>query len=305
MTEVDGDTRAQPVDPILSDRDMPSLYQAADYDAKHAQTRFLYLQGVEIVLPLCGVALGVVLAHYEKGRAADYLGLAAAGLVALAAVLRVIERTSAVESVWYRSRSCAEAIKALAWRYAVGVSPFPLDATDEATNEAFVAQLRIAAENYPILTPPSGDEITNGMRQLRKQPLGVRIDAYARGRLIDQDRWYARKAIQANAAARRWDGAFYALVGAAVVAGALIFADRDSAAIAVVIAGAAAGAVLTWSSVRRLSSNAHTYRQIATDLSFYRSLVPTADQPEKWDDFVATVEQRIATENQRWQAARL
>jgi hypothetical protein len=303
MTEVDGDARVHPVDPILSDRDMPSLYLAADYDATHAQKRFVYLQILEIVMPLAGVTLGVVLAYFQPNR--KWLGLAAAALVAVAAVLRVIERTSGVESVWYRSRSCAETIKSLAWRYAAGVSPFPLDAPDGATDAAFIEQLRLAAANYPTITPPSGEEISSGMRQMRKQPLPVRIDAYARGRLIDQDRWYARKAIQANAAARRWDGLFYILVGAAVVAGVLIVAEHDSAAVLVAIAGAAAGAVLTWSSIRRLSSNAHIYRQVATDLSFYRSLVPTADKPDEWDRFVTAVEQRIATENQRWQAARL
>jgi hypothetical protein len=299
---VDGGARVHPADPVLSDGDMPSLYRVADIDATNAQKRFLRFQLAEILLPLVGVAFGVVLAHFEKSW--KWVGLVAGGIVAVAALLRVLERTSGVEALWYRSRSCAETIKSLAWRYAVGVAPFPLDASDDAANAAFIDHLRHAAQNWPNASPAIGDEITPAMRVLRSQPLAARIDAYTRGRLVDQDHWYARKAIQANRSARRWDNSFYVLVGASVLAG-VVMLTTSAAVIFVVVAGASAGAVLTWSSVRRLSSNAHVYRAVATDLSFFRSLVPNADKPDEWDHFVTAVEQRIAAENQRWQAARL
>ncbi len=291
-----------PVDPVLSDRDMPALYRVADADATDAQRRFIRLQLAEILLPLAGVVFGVVLAHYEKSW--HWVGLVAAGIVAVAALLRVIERTSGVEPLWYRSRSCAETIKSLAWRYAVGTSPFPTDMADQDVVALFIDDLRHAAETYPNVSPAVGDEITAAMRELRSQPLAVRIDAYTRGRLIEQDHWYARKARQANASAQRWDNSFYVLVAASVLAGVLML-TANFAVMLVVIAGAAAGAVLTWASVRRLSSNAHIYRAVATDLSLLRSLVPAADKPDEWDHFVTSVEQRIAKENQRWQAARL
>ncbi len=301
MTDVDGDARVHPVDPVLSDSDMPALYLAADSDATQAQRHFVRLQVALTLLPLVGVAFGVVLAYFEPWK---WLGLVAAGIVAFAALLRALERTSGVETLWYQSRSCAEAIKSLAWRYAVGVTPFPESDTDDAVNASFIEHLRGTAESYPNIAPPDGDEITSAIRDLRKQPLAVRIDAYARGRLIDQDRWYARKAIQANAAAHRWDNAFYVLVGVSILSAFLMF-KYNWAVMLVGIAGAAGGGALAWSSVRRHAGNAHIYRAVAKDLSFLRPLVPAADKPDDWDHFVTSVEQRIAAENQRWQAARL
>jgi len=303
VTEVDDGARTPSVDHVLTDGEMPSLYISADGDATSAQRQFVRLQVAEILLPLAGVALGVVLPHYESSW--QWLGLAASALVAAAAILRVYERTTQIEAVWYRSRSCAETIKSLAWRYAVGVSPFPLELKPDVVSASFIEHLRHAAESYPNLSPPvEGEEISAGMRDLRGQPLATRIDAYTRGRLLDQERWYARKALKAATGAQRWDSAFYALVGLAVVAG-VVLVTHENASIIVAIGGAGAGAVLTWSSVRRMSSNAHMYRQVATDLSFFRSLVPGADKPDEWDHFVTSVEQRIAVENQRWQAARL
>ena len=41
------------------------------------------------------------------------------------------------------------------------------------------------------------------------------------------------------------------------------------------------------------------YRQVATDLSFFRSLVPTTSKPDDWDHFVTSVEQRIAARKGR------
>ena len=170
---------------------MPALYAAADAQARSAQRKFVRLQLAEIALPLIGVALGVLLPIVEPWK---WLGLAASAVVAAAALLRVVERTSQVENVWYSARSCAETIKSRAWCFAVAAAPFPPELDENAATVAFIESLRAISSDFAGLEPPEpGEEISAAMRLLRESPFAIRSQSYVDGRLVDQHQWYAAK----------------------------------------------------------------------------------------------------------------
>jgi hypothetical protein len=284
----------------LAASDLPATWAATEAQARAAQRRYVLLMRGQILLPLVGVTVGAL--------AASVLGIVATAAGVLTATLRLLQRSSSVETVWYESRATAEAAKSLAWRYSVRGSPFDApDQSDEAADELFATELgKIVSDRDLIAPPDASGEVTPGMRALRASPQDVRREAYVRERVRDQLNWYSHRARRDASVADRWDTAFYVLTGIAIVAGVLLTADVDISALgpAVSLAAGSSGAVIAWVGVRRFTSLSRSYSKVASQLSMRDVVAVHKDTPEEWIAFVDDVEQILSREHEQWRSTR-
>ncbi len=158
----------------LTDADMPATFHAADKASIGAQARFLRLRQLQLVClglaAICGAIAVPVLAH---GAAT----VGAAAFVVAGAVTGYL-LSAKPEQSWYDARAVAESAKTLAWRYAVGGSPFPVGSADSSTESEFLTRLRQLPDGLPggaLIPPVAGSrQMTAAMKEPRKGSLEAR-----------------------------------------------------------------------------------------------------------------------------------
>lgn len=227
----------------------------------------------------------------------------AAFLVALGAEIHLL--TTHPDRDWYESRAATESAKTLAWRYAVGGAPYPVDLDPKHARAAHLGQLAAVADalkgDFPL--PAEGEkQITEEMEEIRQQSFDDRKARYRDSRIMDQQRWYRAAAATATRHARRF------LLTAIVleVAGALAamlravgIIDFDLLGIlSALVAGAAA-----WTQTRQYGATARAYAVAANELSSIETRAESIDESD-WPQFVAEAESAISREHSLWTATR-
>lgn len=175
--------------------DLPSLYRAASDASAIGQRRFQRTNfwGLVALIVAAVAGLGVV-----KVGIYDAAGVVAALAFFVALILRTFRLITQPDQAWYEGRAIAESAKTVAWRFAVGGSPFGRqEMTERQAEDLLVRRLReiLMAVKRVALTPArDADEITPAMRAMRASTLDQRKAAYEKGRIEDQRAWYAKKA---------------------------------------------------------------------------------------------------------------
>lgn len=287
----------------LARDDLPALFDAADRRAIEAQRRFLRVVGLQIGALLLGVSSGTLAGALEI----DPLALVAVASFTGVAVLRVHQRTSSLEVRWYDARLAAESVKSLSWRYAMAAEPFGRGVPDREADRTLTRNMwEILGELQHATFPPaegSGDQITEGMRRLRKASLEHRMDVYRTGRIEDQSRWYTAKANSNEVAARRWDAGFLLASAAAVFLGMLQAVGILNINL-LSLAGYGAALISTWTGVKRHDRQARAYGRTAHELLAMRSMLVTVESEDEWSEFVDDAEGAISQEHSSWRSIR-
>ena len=283
----------------LEHADLPATFRVADAEAARAESRFLTLVRGEIALPLVGIAAGVAAIWVPS------LGVVTVVAVAFIVLLRVLHRSTHSDSTWYELRATAEAIKSVAWCYAVRAAPFdPQDQGEEAAERLFLDRLDAATAELAFPPPvEAGDEITPAMRQLHDAPTDEQRRVYLESRLQDQLAWYSNAARRNATYAVRFEVLHLAISALVVVAGALVVAGVEIAPLLTIGAGTA-GAAVAWADVRRYRTLARSYAQTARHLTLLRSRARVEDTRDEWIAFVGDVEQTVGAEHSQWRATR-
>ncbi|MGW1680912.1 DUF4231 domain-containing protein [Saccharopolyspora sp. NPDC002376] len=286
----------------LSSTDYPGLFQAAD--AASVRQQRTYLRGVRAQLLLTVSA--AVFAAFPVVIGASSIDVFAVGTALALVGVMMIEMATAgsrPDKVWYEGRALAESVKTLTWRYSVGAAPFSLDS--RGADDEFVSRIRALQQDKPgvLLLPNTSSAITSKMRSLRSSPLAERKDAYLTGRVLDQQTWYASKALFHQRRARIFRTIMLAME-ALGIAGALAKAfgvvDFDLAG----IVAAAISAVAAWNATRQHSTTATAYVMASHELAVIHDLLDRDLDEQQWSDGVADAESAISREHTMWHANR-
>lgn len=285
----------------LAHDDYPGLFQAADAASVQQQRSYLATVRFRLVLTVAAAACGA--ASLPVGAAdIDLLALGAAVAFVGVMAVELVEATSRRDRSWYASRALAESIKTLSWRYVSGAEPFTT--SSEHADREFVERLSTLQRDMPdVPMPSSAPTITDKMRAMRAAPLAERQQAYLAGRVIDQQDWYANKALrhQRQAGIFRTAMVVMEVVG---IGGALITAltsiDIDMAGI--VAAGVSAFAA--WNSTRQNDTTATAYMQASHELNLIRERLDRDLDEQQWSDAVVDAETAISREHTMWHAHR-
>ncbi|WP_251018479.1 DUF4231 domain-containing protein [Streptomyces sp. ISL-11] len=282
---------------ILGDGDFPVVFRAADTASIAGQRRYMSVTKWRLVLAV----LAAVGAAFSMTAAVAAVLVAFVGTVCLE-VWMLAERP---EQSWYDGRALAESTKTLAWRYAVAGKPFPAQLQGEAAARKFHERLEVLLREAPVssIAPVGSMAATDAMNRLRDSPFQARKDAYLKGRIEDQQRWYGTKAALNTTLAHRWRLVLIAVEGLGVVAAALrllgwVEFDLPGVLAAVLGAGAA------WFAVRQYEALGRAYTFAATELSIVHQRLTLTTDEAAWSREVADAEEAISREHTMWRAAR-
>lgn len=284
---------------MLNDSTLPATFRVADQaslDGQAATTRSIRLSlWFGVLAAACGLLASSQDLHVET-PAAGIAGLGFAGSLLL--TLRLQRNRS--QEQWFAGRAVAESARSLAWRYATGGDPFPVDAGAAADTE-FEAQLIEARLRGDGLVPPPKEEseISAEMRTSRASSLPVRREGYLVGRIDDQIGWYTGKSDLNRVQAGVWSRAtaLANVVGiSAAVAQFLGVLSIDVFG----FAAAAAGAATAWTQTRQHTVLHAAYSDAAQDLANARQRLGAADDEESWSHLVGQAEEAISREHTMW-----
>ena len=277
----------------MIDDALPALFRSADRASLEGQRATLAAVRWALLLGLAAATTGLV-----EWRIGDRLDLAAAlGALAFTGSL-LLTLVAGLESRWYEGRALAESVKTLAWRYAVGGTPFAVGSTgaDRRFTE-LIAEL--LGRVHVGLTAEAGPQITGEMRRVRSSPLNERREIYLKGRLQDQADWYAARSESNATRARWWTVVTVVANGLGIVGGlarAVGLLDLDLLG----LAAAAAGSATAWLQLKQHRTLATSYALASQELSLARSRLELDLSEEEWADEVGRAEEAMSREHTMW-----
>jgi hypothetical protein len=281
--------------------EFPASFVTSDAASLTGQQRFI--RSTRIQLALLVLASGAGAFSWTVNGAWDATALLAGIAFTAAAILRIILIRGRPHRLWYDGRAAAESIKTLSWKYAVAGDPFI--AGETAAQERLEGLTRDVLGSFDTLgadVASASSEPTENMRAFRAKPLSERRDAYASGRIQDQQSWYQRKADWNKKRARFWGALMLALQVAAAL-GAFLkgFGVIDIDLFG--LAGAAAASAAAWLETKQHHVIARAYRGAAQELAAIDALIPQQQTEEAWGRFVAEAEEAISREHTMWKAS--
>jgi hypothetical protein len=286
----------------LTPTDYPGLFQAADAASVHQQRTYLRAVRSRLVLTVCAAAFAAfTLRIGTAGIDLFAVGTALAFVCAMVIELAVVGTRP--DKVWYEGRALAESVKTLTWRYVAGAAPF--EAGSERADSEFVERIRTLQRDLPDvpLLPSTASTITDKMRAMRAAPLAERKEAYLVGRVLDQQDWYAQRALYHQRSARFFRNTMLVMEVAGIT-GALAKAfgvvNFDLAG----IVAAAVSAFAAWNATRQHSATATAYVLASHELAVIRDLLDRDLDEHQWSAAVVDAESAVSREHTMWHANR-
>lgn len=289
----------------LTSEDFPALFRDADRTSLDGQRQFIRATGARLWAAVLAAVAAICSGLLMAGEV-EVFGLVAAAFFVIALGLEVWLLADRPEKDWYDGRALAESAKTLAWRYAVGGAPFPVENDGAEASGRFSEELAALREDAPdvniVLT--GSDVVTTKMAELRRQPADARRTVYIEGRILDQQTWYARKAEYNTRRAKLWKLVLIALeflgvILALVKAFGYLHVDIAS------VTGAAIGAGAAWLGIKQHESLARSYTFASSELWLVAARLREITDERAWAAEVADAEEAISREHTMWRAARL
>jgi hypothetical protein len=231
--------------------------------------------------------------------------LSIASLTALAG-LRILQRFAKLERTWHQARASAEAIKALAWRFAMRVHPFDSYQQANGAQAEFLQQIKDEIGDLVSWDDEndwrSMSLITGAMWDLHNSPFEHRRIAYRLGRFDDQRAWYSARSARYEVHSRIWDFLFILCSGLAVLLGVLRLTGAFEINL-VSLFGIFAAVIGTWTGVRQYTSLSSMYANAGSGLAMLAERISQVTEPD-WSRTVDQVEEVIAREHAAWRVRR-
>lgn len=233
----------------------------------------------------------------------DARWVAVAGFT-LALIAEVLDLTLNPTQKWYQGRAFAESSKTLAWRFAVGGSPFPVEMTSADAEILLTERLAdINSEAWSeVAVPLEGATVTSQMRELRAKGFEERKAAYLEGRIKNQQNWYAEKANDCNEKSCWWKvvlvtGEVLALVWS--IACAMNPGLWNATGLLTTVIGCGSA----WVSLKQFDNLKTAYAAASHELTHIAAKLEVADDAN-WALVVDDAEEAISREHTLWLASR-
>jgi hypothetical protein len=294
--------------PILTDSDLPALFNAADKAAIDKKRKYLIFTACDLIFLVAGISLLSIEYYAETLR--PITGFAAAIVFTLSFVITIILLKAQHEKIWYGARAVAETVKSLSWKYITCAEPFTSKLTALDADEELIAKLiKTIEEKKEIFWSFNGDlaansEIPDTLRKLRSQDLETRKQVYLEQRILNQRKWYGQNSQNNRAGAIRL---LYVVLFAQLLAILSAFAFVPYPTIHINSAhifSAIAIAVLAWVQVKQHQELAQAYAIAAHELGLIAEQISHVKTDEMFSKFVCETENAISREHTMWIAKR-
>ncbi|MFI6449058.1 DUF4231 domain-containing protein [Kitasatospora sp. NPDC050543] len=297
-------TGAGELGPVREHELLPELFWAADSASRQGQRRSVALSRWELLLLIVAAATGSA-----DGRI--WAWLAATAYLGTICFAVVISRQNP-QGLWYEGRAAAESVKTLAWKFAVradAYQPPPTTLPDaEGLYQFQLARVLNAFRSSRAVREDAAAEITETMRDLRRQPLPVRREVYLQERVKTQHDWYTAKA-RYCARAGFWTGVLGVVLPLLGLVLAVLRAMGEFDYDALGTVSAVAASVAAWAQLRQYRPLAAAYALAADELELIRRQltqldVRSPDAEELWARLARDAEDAVSREHTTWQARR-
>ena len=288
--------------------DYPLLFQITDRGGTTAQTRYLALVKVEFSV----LILAAILSSLRLGTGVWWTCLSATTPVLLfvALIARLLTELVGFDKKWFSRRTIAESVKGVTWKYMTRAKPYHGDPNSEKVDMEFLKDLRgirdsqLEGAKELGKQTTSGDDITQGMRDIRGMPFDERKSRYNQERILGQSAWYSKKA-KSNAAGRAiWFWSSIILEGIAVVL-AFLLSDKSPLPFnPVAMLVAIVAVVIAWTQIRKHRELSQSYSLVVLELGQISAMYVHVDNEEKLSDYVENAEEVISKEHTMWLAKR-
>ncbi|MEP7378511.1 MAG: DUF4231 domain-containing protein [Chloroflexota bacterium] len=291
--------------------DYPALYLAASGASRRGQTNLKRLALGEIGFTLAGLVIGGIASQFKPTQLSDFaarITVAVAAIPFLAAlILKMIGRSSGLESDWFNGRAVAETVKSMTWRYMMRTPPHDGSDADGRFTADLGGLLRGRADIRQELDrlPARPVQITNQMRATRALDLRARRDFYVTNRLNDQADWYRRKSAASRRQASRWFWVTVMLQLAAASVAVVALAGRFPGLLELMsLLASVSLAGTAWTQLNRYDELAKSYAVAMQELLLISAIAERVETDEALEVVVADGEEAIGRENKLWVAKR-
>ncbi|HTX14756.1 MAG TPA: DUF4231 domain-containing protein [Candidatus Baltobacteraceae bacterium] len=292
---------------MLTDSDLPPLYDAADKSSSAAQKQFLWAIRIRLFGLIAAAFFGLFV-WKSQSSPVDWAGVLAILCFAVVIFTEASLYLVKPERTWYEARAAAESVKTLSWRFAVGGAPFNVGVDTEAhVSDLFLDRLKSVLgvlKNLDLIAPVSAEhQITPQMRILRASAFADRKSAYEHDRVANQQIWYQAKANWNRRRAFGWNLAIVVaeLLGVScAVLKTIGVTQRDLLTFSGVIVATMVG----WLQAKQHRTLATAYTITALELASVRSKIADQNDETEWAEFVNDAEEAFSREHTLWKASR-
>jgi len=208
---------------------------------------------------------------------------------------------------WYSGRAVAESVKTLVWRFISKAEPF--NNSDAADRHNFTLRLsKIVEQNKGVAgllsTHLDGVQISNEMEMRRQAEVTERIEYYREFRIVDQQRWYAKKASYN----RRMVNGYFAFLFVTICVAIFFSITKIEYPAASfwptdVFVTLAAG-ILSWIQANRFQELSASYALTAHEISLIRQQAISTMTDDELSSFIGDAENAFSREHTQWIARR-
>jgi hypothetical protein len=286
---------------------MPGIFEVADHASLTHQRQYTLEVGLELACIIIAAIAGLLTIKIGIGTGeADIPGLVAGLAFFVGFILQADRQIRQPHRTWYNGRAIAESVKTLAWRYAVGGTPFSKDEDQGKIDSSFRRRILdviqdIKDSEVTVSRISDKGQISPQMISIRASSWEERKAIYLKERLQDQRAWYTHKANSNKNRAHLWG----IMLLITEVLGAVAAFLKATGIIQLDLLGfiAAVAAVITsWSQVRQHQNLSQAYAIAVMELS---NIIESIDEPQNendWAIFVGYAEAAISREHTLWRA---
>jgi hypothetical protein len=292
----------------INNEDFPALFCVADSASVKAQKKYLKLFILDVSLLVLGAVFSSISLSFDPYKLI-LLFLGGVSFIG-SLIVTILIKSFQYEKTWYAGRAVAESVKTIAWRYMICAEPFVSSIESKKIDEMFISNLNgIISEKKHLLgeiteETNSQPQISQIMRDIRNKSIDERKIFYVNQRVLDQRKWYSKKASVNKKSEDRW---FYGVMVFQLLAGisAFILVLYPNFVVNFTsIFSALAMAVLSWLQVKRHQEQSQSYNIAAQELASIESLSIHIKNEEDLSGFVADSENAISREHTLWIARR-
>lgn len=276
----------------------PNIFTKVDsYSVKQQRRNFLLL-GAELVASVIVAVAGYLAYWCTSASIVQMIALI------LLLIFAVIGHLSHYESRWYTSRSIAESIKTIIWRYSMRAEPFDGNNGHE-DRELFHKRISTIIKSSDSFTKAfswddEAEVITEAMVKMREASEEHRMKFYERHRISDQQRWYSAKASHAKKCKNICFSTVIVLIVAAIALCALELFQSGVMHLPIEAIVLMITSILTWMESKRYSELATSYNQTLLDIKLLHSEFFDSIESNGLSETIADAEAAFSREHAQW-----
>ncbi len=287
----------------ITDKDFPYLYVQADQKAINSQKEYFR----EIKISLFSIIIASLVSFITQFVNYSIFRYLALFLFLINFAVLAYAKIKKPDELWYESRSIAESIKTLAWRYLTKAHPFNVE--DKMADNIFKKHLsHIKYQNEstikkftPIIDILNRETITGKMKEMRGFSLANRLELYHNERINDQENWYIKKTTS-NKKISRIFFIISMLLNISIIILLIINIQHPKLVFPIAFIAVLCTSLATWVQSKKYDELSYSYSLASNDICLIKKDSSSINDEKAFSEYVLDCENAFSREHTQWYA---